>query len=74
MKNCDENQNLMSIVKNMFILCTDVYLNICNIRPCFMAFSSCCKRKIFSMQAQFRVYNALLPQCAASYSMHVESC
>ena len=31
----------------MFILCTDVYLNIYNIRPCFMAFSSCCKRKIF---------------------------
>ena len=27
----------------MFILCTDVYLNICNICPCFMAFSSCCK-------------------------------
>ena len=27
----------------------------CNIRSCFMAFSSCCKRKIFSMQAQFRV-------------------
>ena len=49
MKNCDENQNLMSMLKNMFILCTDVYFDtcICNKRPCFIAFSSCCKRKIF---------------------------
>ena len=37
----------------MFILCTDVYLNMCNIRPCFMAFSSCCKKKILVCKPNF---------------------
>ena len=48
MKNCDEDQYLMSRLK----ICSfyaQTYLNtcICNKRPCFIAFSSCCKRKIF---------------------------
>ena len=37
MKNCDENQNLVSRL-NVFSFYARTYiLNICNIRPCFMA-------------------------------------